>query len=478
MTKLTPSIQTKLSLVLGLLLGSAAQAQTKLDITTVGAVPDGTTLNTVAIQMAIDRAATIAGGATVVIPKGTFLSGSIFLKPGVNLHLEKDAVLKGTTDLKDYPLMNTRIEGHFQEWVPALINADKIDGLKITGEGTLDGSGQPFWNAFRQARGAKNLDVPRPRLLFIRDSKNIVVSGIHFKDSGFWNFHLYRCQDVLAENLDIRSGAGSPSCDGIDIDSCQRVTVKGCYFFTNDDCIALKGTKGPLAMDDKDSPPVEHIRVSDCTFERGNSFVTCGSEATIVRDVIVENCKAVGNDSGGMAVLRLKLRTDTPQLYEDMHFRNITLQGNGSLVSMAPWSQYFDLQGHPQPTRKVQNITMTNVKGTFGTFGGIGGSAGDVIQDVTFENIDVQLTGPAAAGRRGGTAAAATTAPATAPVAAARPPRLLVTNNLVMKNVKINGTELTSEMVAAAATQPAPGPGGPGAPGGRTGRGARGGAPQ
>lgn len=477
MVRLPKSIQFALVLFASMLISSTALAQTRLDITTLGAVPDGTTLNTIAIQKAIDQAAGTAGGATVVIPKGIFLSGSIFLKAGVNLHLEKDAVLKGTTDLKDYPLRETRIEGHFQEWVPALVNADKVDGLKITGEGTLDGSGQPFWNAFRQAGGAKNLDVPRPRLMFIRDSKNVTVSGIRFRDSGFWNLHFYRCQDVLAENLDIRSGAASPSCDGIDIDSCQRVTVKGCYFFTNDDCIALKGTKGPLAMEDKDSPPVEHIRVSDCTFERGNSFLTCGSEATIVRDVIVENCKAVGTQSGGMAVLRLKLRTDTPQLYQDMHFRNITLQGNGSIVTMAPWSQYFDLQGHPQPSRKVQNITMTNITGTFGTFGSIAGGPGDVIENVTFENIDVQLTGPAAP-RRGGPAAAATTAPAAAPAAAPRPPRLAVTTNLVMKNVKINGTELTSEMVAAASTQPAAGPGGPGGPGGRGARGARGGAPQ
>ena len=297
------------------------------------------------------------------------------------------------------------------------MNADKIDHLRITGEGTFDGNGAPFWAAFRQARGARNLDVPRPRLVFIRDSQDVLVSGIHFKDSGFWNLHIYRSQNVVVENLDIRAGAGSPSTDGMDIDSSQNVTIRGCYLSVNDDCIALKGTKGPLAMEDKDSPPVEHIRVSDCTFAAGNGFITCGSEATIVRDVIVENCRTVAPGRVS-AVLRLKMRTDTPQLYEDIHFRNITLDGGtGALIAVAPWSQYFDLQGHSQPTRTARNISISNVKGTFGSFGSVGGGPGDVIDKLTFENIDVTLNN-------------------------ARP-RFSAVTNLVIKDVKVNGEAYT-----------------------------------
>jgi alpha-L-rhamnosidase len=424
---------------------SPCLAQVSRPITEFGAVSDAATLNTASIQKGIDTLAA-GGGGTLVVPQGTFLTGSLFLKPGVNLHLDRNAVLKGTTDLKDYPLMETRIEGHFQQWVPALINVDKCDNIRIDGEGTLDGSGPPFWQAFRTAiqqnRGTKNLDVPRPRLMFIRDSKNVTVSGIHFKDSGFWNLHLYRCQDVTIENLDIRAGESSPSCDGMDIDSCQRVTIKGCHIFTNDDCIALKGSKGVHAMDDKDSPPVEHIRVSDCTFERGGSFVTCGSEATIVRDVVVENCKAIGSSSGGMSMLRLKLRTDTPQFYSDMHFRNITLEGNGALIGVAPWTQYEDLQGQPRPTHTVRNITMSNIKGAFGTFGSIRPNPGDTIEEITLQDIDVKLTPPQGRGARRGASG-----PATAPVAAAPTtgiargalPSFQGVTNVTFKNVKING---------------------------------------
>src|SRR5205807_4864100 len=112
-----------------------AGAQTKLSIADAGAVADDTTLNTEKIQASIDQLAT-KGGGTLVIPKGVFLTGALFLKPGVNLHLEKDAVLKGTTDMKNYPERRIRIEGHFEEhYTPALVNAEGCDGLQITGEG-------------------------------------------------------------------------------------------------------------------------------------------------------------------------------------------------------------------------------------------------------------------------------------------------------------------------------------------------------
>ena len=109
-----------------------------VQITDFKAVGDGATLNTKAIQSAIDQLAT-NGGGTVVVPKGVFLTGAIFLKPGVNLHLEKDAVIKGSTDMTNYPLRSIHIEGHYeQHYCSGLINAEGCDGLRITGEGTLD----------------------------------------------------------------------------------------------------------------------------------------------------------------------------------------------------------------------------------------------------------------------------------------------------------------------------------------------------
>jgi len=375
-------------------------AESSASIVEFGAVGDGVTLNTSKIQSGIDELAA-KGGGTLVIPKGVFLSGALFLRPGVNLHLEKDATLKCSTDMKDFPERRTRIEGHFEEhFNPALINADKCDRLLITGQGTLDGAGRPIWDLFWKLRNAapdpnnfKNISVPRARLCIIENSSNVVLDGITFKDSQFWNLHLYKCRDTVVQNARFQvpdDYKQAPSTDGIDVDSCQYVAIKSCYFSVTDDCIAMKGSKGPMASSDKDSPPVEHTRVSDCTFKRGNAVVTLGSEATVVRDVVVENCKVIGP----VNVAMLKLRSDTPQDYEDIHYRNITLEhaGSGSILIINPWRQYTDLKGQPPPKSTVRNITLSNIKGRFGALGTIRGNPGQAgISDITFQNIDVQL---------------------------------------------------------------------------------------
>ncbi len=360
-----------------------------------GAVGDGVTLNTSRIQSAIDDLAS-KGGGTLVVPSGEFLTGALFLKPGVDLHLEAGAVLKGSPDKKDYPRVRTRVEGLFPEWLPALINADRCDHLRITGSGTLDGNGPVFYAEFWAARQADpdvtNLAVERPRLIFIRNSAGVQISGITLKDSGFWNLHLYRCTDALIENVRFESPGGrpptrGPSTDGVDIDSCQGVTVRGCTFSVGDDCVALKGTRGPFAREDKSSPPTRRIRVENCTFNEGHGAVTLGSDACIVRDVVVQNCRVTGR----MPLVRIKVRPDTPQHYEDIHFRDITLDGGGAIIEWRPWMQFFDLKGQSLPTQLVKNVTVSGVKGTFGSFGEIVGKPETRISRVTLEDIDVNL---------------------------------------------------------------------------------------
>jgi polygalacturonase len=393
-----------LSLLSSPLWTAAARAATpsakRASITDFGAVADDATVNTRAIQAAIDQLAG-QGGGTVLVPQGVFVSGAIFLKRGVHLHLDKGAVLKCSTDLKHFPPQRTRIEGHFENsFNPALINANGCDGLRITGEGTLDGAGRPIWDLFWKLRNAApdkhnfpNLGVPRARLALIERSRGVVIEGITFKDSQFWNLHLYRCQDVLVRNARFQvpdDYKQAPSTDGIDLDSCQDVTIDGCHFSVTDDCIAAKGSKGPRALEDKDSPPVERVRVRNCVFRRGHAMMTLGSEATIVRDVIVENCKVM--DVG--IVAHLKLRPDTPQRYEDIHIRNITLDSDkGIVVGIQPWSQYVDLKGEAPPQSVVRNISLEGIRGRFGAFGTAKPNQGQTaIGDILLKDIDVRLS--------------------------------------------------------------------------------------
>lgn len=384
-------------------LHAATPAPQQRSIVELGAIDDDATddatVNTRAIQAAIDHLAG-QGGGTVVVPRGVFVSGALFLKPQVHLHLDQGAVLKCSTDMKHFPVRRTRIEGHFEDrFNPALINASGCDGLKITGEGTLDGAGRPLWDLFWKLRNAApdkrnfpNLGVPRARLALIERSHGVSIDGVTFKDSQFWNLHLYDCRDVVVRNARFQvpdDYKQAPSTDGIDLDSCRDVTIEGCHFSVTDDCIAAKGSKGPHALEDRDSPPVEHIRVRNCVFRRGHSVMTLGSEATVVRDVVVENCTATG--VGNIAVL--KLRPDTPQQYEDIHLRNLTLDSEGgAVISMQPWTQYLDLKGAAPPRSTVRNISLENIKGRFGTLGTIKPNPGQTeIGAVLLKDIDLRL---------------------------------------------------------------------------------------
>lgn len=372
----------------------------RTSITEFGAVADAATVNTAAIQKTIDHVAA-QGGGTVVVPSGVFVSGALFLKPKVNLHLDAGAVLRCSTDLRHFPAGRTRIEGHFApNFNPALINANGCDGLRISGAGTFDGAGRPIWDLFWKLRNAapdphnfKNIGIPRARLALIERSKDVSIEGVTFKDSQFWNLHLYRCQQVTVRNARFvvpEDYHQAPSSDGIDLDSCQHVLVEGCYFSVTDDCIAAKGSKGPFAMEDKDSPPVIGIRVRNCEFRRGHHMLALGSEATLVRDVLIEDCRVTGKVDS-LAVF--KLRPDTPQHYENIHFRNITVDNSGGqIVTIQPWTQYFDLKGAPPPQSIVRNISLVGIRGRLKAFGTIKPNPGQTtISDVLLKDFDVRL---------------------------------------------------------------------------------------
>ncbi len=360
-------------------------------ITSFGAVNDSTILQTESIQRAINEAAA-QGGGVVVIPKGIFLSGALFFKPKTHLYVSEGAVLKGSDDIANYPKIPSRMEGQSLDYFAALVNAYGVDGFTITGKGTIDGNGQKYWESFwerrRQNKNCTNLEVSRPRLLFIWNCKNVQVQDVKLHNSGFWTSHYYQCKNVKILDLHIFSPhtvLKAPSTDAIDLDACTDVLVSGCYLSVNDDAIALKGGKGPFADQDPNNGENTNILIENCEFGFCHSALTCGSEAIHNKNILMRNCHI--NDA--MRVLWLKMRPDTPQKYEFVSVENITGQAF-SLLYVKPWTQFFDLQGRKDvPLSFCENISMKHIDLKCEVFFDVAIGESNRLKDFTCEDLSI-----------------------------------------------------------------------------------------
>ena len=310
------------------------------------------------------------GGGYIIIPDGTYMTGSLFFKPGVNLYIEKNGILKGSQDITDYPVIKTRIEGESCLYYAALINASHADGFTIYGEGTIDGNGLHAWKCFWLRRSwnpdCTNKDEQRARLLYIAHSDNVTIYGIHMKDSQFWTCHIYKCTHTAIYDCTIsspRTPVKAPSTDAIDIDACSDVHIKGCHINVNDDAVALKGGKGINAKADSDNGLNERIIIEDCIYDFCHGCLTCGSEAIHNRNIIMRNIRI----NNGYNLLWLKMRPDTPQLYEHILIKNVTGKVS-SFININPWTQFSNIKneaslknGSDKPPillSYINNITM------------------------------------------------------------------------------------------------------------------------
>lgn len=334
-------------------------------ITNYGVQNDSTILQTERIQAVIDKAAQ-EGGGVICIPKGTFLSGSLFFRPRTHLYLEKGATLKGSDDISHFDVIDTRLEGQNLTYFAALVNVIGVDGFTLSGEGKINGNGLRFWKSFWLCRQVNpqctNLEELRPRLIYIADSKNVQLSGVRLENSPFWTTHLYRCENVKLLNLSIfapHSPVKAPSSDAIDIDVCKNVLVKGCYMSVNDDAIALKGGKGPWADQDKvNNGSNLNIIIEDCVWGFCHSALTCGSESIHNRNILVRRCRV----EHAQRLLWLKMRPDTPQNYEYIQLEDITGSAINFLFAQ-PWTQFFDLKDRKDvPYSYSSHVTMRNIQ--------------------------------------------------------------------------------------------------------------------
>jgi polygalacturonase len=364
----------------------------KYVITKHGVIKDSNLIQTTAIQKIIDKASA-KGGGVVVIPKGVYLSGALFFKPNTHLHLEKGAVLKGSDDIANYPIMPSRMEGQNLDYFPALVNAYGVNGFTISGTGTINGNGLKYWEAFWQRRRENpqctNLEVSRPRLVFIWNSNDVQLQDVKLVNAGFWTTHFYKCNNVKMLDLYIFSPHApvkAPSTDAIDIDVCSNFLVKGCYLSVNDDAIAIKGGKGPWADQDPNNGKNSNIIIEDSEFGFCHSALTCGSESIHNRNIIMRNCKV----NNAQRLFWLKMRPDTPQRYEYITLENI--EGDArSFIFIKPWTQFFDLKGRKDiPLSVGENITMRNIRFKSNVFYDVATPKDYQLSNFTFENLQIE----------------------------------------------------------------------------------------
>jgi len=253
-----------------------------LNVRDYGAVGDGTTKDTAAIQQAIDRCS-VLGGGEVLVPAGDYLTGAIALKPNTVLRLDKDAVILGTPDFADYPVTQVRWEGKWIQGHVGLIYALNADHIAVVGPGKIVGN-----HALGGRPNAQN-PLRHPALI-----EPIGCNDVHLEDFStdyylMWSIHATYCEDVVIRNLTIRSTGGNG--DGIDIDSCKRVRIDACDISTGDDCISVKSGRGMEGYTLLKTS--EDVHITNCTM--ADSIFACigiGSETSGgIRNVRIEHCK-------------------------------------------------------------------------------------------------------------------------------------------------------------------------------------------
>jgi polygalacturonase len=366
-----------------------------------GAKADGT-LMTEAIQAAIDHVAKLGGG-TVEVPQGEYLTGALFLKENIELHLTPGAILKFSDDQRDYPVVTSRWEGVLRKVYASCLYAEGVKNIAVTGFGKIDGNGQNWWSIFRHM--PQELAYPRPKLISFDTCEHITLKDITLVNSPSWTINPIKCTNMTVDNVNIKNPADSPNTDGIDPESCKNVRISNCSIDVGDDCIAIKaGTE-----DTAERVPCENITITNCTMVHGHGGVVLGSEMSgDIRNVTISNCVFQETDRG----IRLKSRRGRGGIIEDIQVSNIVMDNvvcpfilNLYYFCGPKGKEEYVWKKTPYPIdertpefRRIHfaNISARNVQAAAGFLYGL---AERSVSEITFDNIQVSMAKEALAGK-------------------------------------------------------------------------------
>jgi polygalacturonase len=388
-------MKTAFALVAALCAGNAC-AQKIFDVRDYGARGDGATLDTRAIQEALDDCGQ-AGGGTVRFSAGTYLSQPIQIRTKTTVELDAGATLQATTNQLDFMktpgIWYKAPKGSF---TPFILGKDLTD-VTFTGGGTIDGGGSAWWGEAELARQrVPGYTLPRPNLVVLQRCRNVRMENITLQNSPVMNFIPDECEDVVVTNVTILNPAHSANTDGIDPSNCKNVLITKCLIDTGDDNIAIKAGRKVPGRDFA----VENITVTDCRFLHGHGM-SIGSETQGgVYSVTVKHCTFENTENG----LRIKSQRGKGGLVENIVYENITMTNVDPAVTL---TCYYSYNSAHDPVQKpvpqddaaqpmtngtpvfrdihVRNMTATCQKGA----GTIIGLPESYISDVTFENVKI-----------------------------------------------------------------------------------------
>ncbi len=354
-------------------------ASGQYNVKSFGATGNASTLDTAAIQQAIDTCSHFGGG-TVVFPAGTYLCGTLELKSNVTLNLLPGSEIFGSPNIKDYHTVDPFIDGDGQAFGYCLIGANHADNIGIEGTGAINGDGVGF-------RG------DRPFLIRLAHCNGITVKNVTLEQSAAWGLNLYRCRQILVDSVHIWNHANYNN-DGIDVDSSELVHITHCDINSEDDCICLKTTT-PASC--------SHIRVDHCRLSSQCAAVKFGSETMgTMRDIHVKDCYEYDTRLGGIKILSVDGAHISNVRFDNIIMKNVDMP---IFIRLGGRLSTFHPGQTPESVGSINNIVIRNVTAQASNQGRllfptgifITGIPGHRIGHVLLENISITLSGGAPA---------------------------------------------------------------------------------
>ena len=373
----------------------ASDASGVHDVRSFGAVGDGETLETTALQDAID-ACHEGGGGIVLFPPGTYLTGTIYLKSRVNLHLMAGATLLGSSRREEYCADDAFAENAASVVENAtgahLVIGYEADEVAITGEGTIDANASAFFEplppdeettTYRDKAGNFAIRDWRPgQMVFLCRCTNVTVRDVTLVNSTYWTLFLLGCARVQIRGLSISNHPQTPNGDGIDIDCCQDVTVSDCIITSGDDAITLRGNSKRLG---EHAQPCQNVAVSNCVISSPCNGIRVGVGDGEIRDCTFSNIVIRESRNGISFNSAYSHRGAHGTRIENVHFSNIVMD------VVMPMNMVLGV--HAKPPGAIRNVSLShlNVKARQGFH--ICGNPGHQIEDIRFHEVRMELSG-------------------------------------------------------------------------------------